>query len=294
MRSWATLLALFAAVLGLGLWVYYKGERQPDAAYALSALRAHDVKRVRFERPQRSPGEGTGAPGTTQEPATSSAVVLERTAADWRIVAPFPARADSFQVERMLSILDARSGARYRADDLPRYGLDRPLAVVTLQDQTFAYGAINTMTREQYVLTRDQVYLVPLAYVTGLPRDVDSLLAKQILGAGEAPARFELPGFSVTHADGRWTLSSASNDASADERHAWVDRWRHATALRTARSGAHPPVDIRVHLEDGRTIDFGIVQRDTELVLLRHDEGIEYHFPADAGRRLLSPPGAQP
>jgi hypothetical protein len=36
----------------------------------------------------------------------------------------------------------------------------------------------------------------------------------------------------------------------------------------------------------------GIVQRAPELVLVRQDEGVEYHFVAAVARRLLAPPGA--
>ena len=293
MRSWLALCALLAAVVGLGAWVYNRNQSAPVAAYALSELKASDVRRVRFERPQRSVADGGTPPAAGQVPSSGS-VSLERSELDWRIVAPFSARADTFQVERLLSILDARSSSRYRSEDLARFGLDKPFAVVTLQDQTFGYGAINTLTREQYVLTRDQVYLVPLAYVTGLPRDADSLLSKQILGSAETPSRFDLPDFSVAHEDGKWTVSGPANEAGADERHAWVDRWRHTAALRAVRSIARPSADVRVQLADGRTLVFGILQRDPELVLLRQDEAIEYHFAAEAGRRLLEPPSPKP
>ena len=50
---------------------------------------------------------------------------------------------------------------------------------------------------------------------------------------------------------------------------------------------------VTVALKDGRSLALGILQREPELVLLRADEGIQYHFFADVGRRLLLPPGAK-
>ena len=119
--------------------------------------------------------------------------MLERQDATWRMTSPLQARADAFQVGRVLSILGARSTVRYRADDLARFGLDRPLAKVTVDDQSFTYGALNTTTREQYVLTGESVYVVPLSHGAALPREPDALIARELFAPGETPVRFELP-----------------------------------------------------------------------------------------------------
>jgi hypothetical protein len=193
----------------------------------------------------------------------------------------------------MLSILDARSAVRYPASDLVRYGLDKPQAALTLDDQRFAYGAINNMTREQYVATGDAVYLVPLAYITALPRNADSVLALRVFASDEKPVRFTLPQFTVGFGEGKWTVTPQADDRSADERNAWVDAWVNAAAIRAEHtSRAASPEQITVDLRDGRTITLSIQQREPELVLLRHDERVEYHLFAEAGKRLIAPPGA--
>ena len=277
MRSWLTLALLGAVVAALGAWVYFKPSARDADTHALSGLKSADVKRVRVER------FDAGKPAPV--------IVLERQAAGWRMTAPVAARAEPGQVERLLGILDARAAARYPASGLDRYGLVQPQAKLTIEDQVFAYGAINTMTREQYVLTADAVYVVPIARSTTLPRDADALLARTLFAPGEVPVRFELPGFAMTLEDGTWKLAPGT-EASADERNAWVDGWRHATALRAAlHDGSTPAATIRIALKDGRTLELGILQRDPDLVLLRADEGIQFHFIADAAKRLLSPPG---
>jgi hypothetical protein len=211
----------------------------------------------------------------------------------WVMTAPFTARGESIPIERMLSILDARSTVQYAATDLERYGLDKPQAVLTLEDQSFAFGAINNMTREQYVLTRNSVYLVPLAYITALPRTADALLALRLFGQDEVPVRFEFPDFTAELRTGAWTLSPASDDVSPDERNAWADSWRNASSTRAARSDNRAASqNITVGLKDGRSIGVGILQREPELVLLRRDEGIQYHL-GDAGGKLLDRPGVR-
>lgn len=275
MRSWITLGVLLAAVLALGAWIYLKPSARDAATYPISTLKAAQVKRVKLERPD-----------------STQPVVLEKKDAAWRLTAPFAARADDFQVGRMLSILDARAAVRYPATELARYGLDRPVARLAVDDEGFSFGGLNKMTREQYVQKGDAVYVLPLAPGASLPRDAEALVSRALLSADEVPLRFALPGFSVTLADGAWRVEPARNDASADERVAWVDAWRHASAIRVTRhAGGAPSASISVMLKDGATLKLGVVDREPELVLLRDDEGLQYHFPAAVAKRLLSPPG---
>lgn len=294
MRSWASLAALFVIVLALGTWIYYKPPANVVDTHALSALKSGEVKRIRFQRvtPVDSTAATSESSTQAQQAAGSVVIVLDRRNDSWLMTTPGVARAEKFQVERMLSILEARSAVRYTAADLSRYSLDKPQVTLTLDDQVFAYGAINNMTREQYVLTGNAIYLVPLAYSIGLPRSVDALLALRLFDGDEAPVRFELPQFSVALRDGTWTVTPTTHDMGPDERHAWVDTWRNASAIRVARSvKGDSSEEVKVGLKDGRTITFAILQREPELVLLRRDEGVEYHFFGDSGKRLVAPPG---
>lgn len=280
MRSWLSLALLCAVVAALGAWVYLKPSARDAHTHALSMLIAKDVKRVRVER-------------VAAEKASPAAIALEREEAGWRMSAPLGGRVDTGQIGRLLEILDARSAGRYPATDLARYGLDRPQAKLTIDDQVFAFGAINTMTREQYVLKGDAVYAVPIVYASVLPRDAEALLARTLFAPGENPVRFELPGFVLALEDGTWKLTPAIGESGADERNAWVDAWRHAIAIRAApHDGGVPATTIKVALKDGRTLELGLLQSEPDLVLLRADERVQFHFPADAAKRFLSPPGA--
>ena len=287
MRTWISLALLATVVAALGAWLYLKPAARDSETQTLSALKSADVKRVRVER-----FNVAQAPSPGSKPQL--AVALERHEDNWRITAPFAARADTFQVGRLLMILDARSAVRYPAADLARFALDRPSAKVTLEDQVFAFGAINTTTREQYVLTGDSVYLIPLGPGAALPRDPNALIARELFAPGETPVRLELPEVTAALQDGTWRIEPAQKDASADDRVAWIGMWQHAIALRAARyDGAAPAQTARVTLKQGPPVTMGIAQREPELVLVRTDEGVAYHFAGGIGKRLLSPPGAR-
>ena len=297
MRSWISLALLCVTVAALGAWVYYRPHVSSTESHALSQLAAKDVKRIRLERSvaaQSTAGETeTSQADAAQPPPPALAIELERRDDGWRMTSPYAARAEAFQVERLLSILDARSSGRLPATNLERYGLHEPAVKVTLDGQSFAFGAVNTTTREQYVLTRDAVYAIALAQRSAVPRDADALIARSVFAPGESPVAFELPGVTASLQDGAWVFTSPEG-ASADERSAWVDAWRRATAVRAMRHDGRVPGDnVNVKLGDGRTVAIGVLQREPELVLLRADEGIQYHFFTDTAKRLLAPPGAK-
>lgn len=280
LRSWLSLAALFVLVAGLGAWIYFKPAAPASASHALSALKPQDVTRIRLERPARD-----NAPAVT--------VALERAGEGWRMTRPLPARAETMQIERLLALLDAQSVARYPARDLERYGLDRPLATITLNDHAFAFGAVNDTTREQYVLAGEHVYAIPLALRTSLPRDAGALISRALFAPAETPVRFELPGFTASLDDGSWVFTPPGEDPGPDARNGWAGAWRQATAVHSAPHDGRQPVEkISVGLKDGTTLTLGIQQREPELVLLREDEGIHYHFLSGMAKRLLSAPGA--
>jgi hypothetical protein len=281
-RSWLSLLALGLVVAALGAWIYQKPEAGESRTYALSATKPAAVTRVKLSRPGADQASG----------AAANAIVLERHNGEWRMSEPYAARADAFQVERLISILEARSSVRYDAADAARFGLAAPMAVLETDGETFAYGAINPTTREQYVLAGGKVYVVPLNYAATLPRNVEALLSKKLFGAEEIPVRFDLPDFTVALEDGTWAVAPIASEAGPDERNTWVAAWREASALTVARhTGPAPEREISVVLKDGRTVTLGIAQAAPDVVLVRKDEGIAYQFFGGAGRKLLAPPG---
>jgi hypothetical protein len=191
MRSWLSLLLMAIAVGALAYWLLHAPEESREAEpYAVSTLKPGDVTRIELA-------------GKARADTAAGEIVLEKRDAVWRFLAPFKARADAQPLERMLAILEARSNARYAASDLARYGLDTPLATLTANDQTIAYGSINPATREQYVLAGNHVLPVSAAYAAALPRSIEALLAKSLFAPDERqPVRFDLPGYTVALQDG--------------------------------------------------------------------------------------------
>ena len=273
-RQWLNV-ALLAAVALLALFAYFKPHKS-EPEHPLSALKAADVRKIRIDV------------------AGSPPLVLERTASDWRLAAPVVARADSFQTQRLLAILDATSKDRLPAAGLARFDLNEPYARVTIDQQTFSFGAVNQMSREQYVQTQDGVYLVSLRYGAALPKSALQLVSRQLFAADEAPVAFEFKEFSLAQQDGKWVMAPAAADMSQDDINRWIDEWRLATALAVqAADNRKPLTTLKVRLGSGSDLTLAVLPRDPELTLARSDQPFQYQFAGETAKRLLAPPAAQ-
>ena len=132
--------------------------------------------------------------------------------ADWIQSAPFPARTDASKAPRLLDLLGAQAKTTYPATDLGRFDLDQPFARMTIDDQVFAFGTVNAITNEQYVLTGDTVYLVSPVHGFALPTQIDSLASHLLLADDEVPTAFVLPGATIELRDGKWVRTPPPAD----------------------------------------------------------------------------------
>lgn len=274
-KTWITLGALLAGVIALGLFVWLKPPKPQAATFALSALKSGDARTLRVLR--------KGKP----------VAVLEKRGAEWFITEPLKAPADDFQVLRVLAILDAKSAFQYPATDLAKFELDTPQTEIIVNDQRFAFGAINTVTRDQYVLTQQQVFPVALNYGAAVPAEAEALLRKSVLARGDTPVRFEFGAFTVATDSKKWSATPSAGDLSQDDYNRWVAQWREGSGLRTEMLDKRKPAsEIHITLKDGAKVTLGVVQTEPELVLQRADLGLQFVFVSDVGKRMISPPAA--
>jgi len=183
--------AVLAAVLVLGWFAYYMPRRNGPVEYPLSALKAGTVKHIRIERRDRPP------------------IVLEMKGGRWFLTAPLAARAETFNVWRLLAILDAKASSRLAAGDLSRFDLDRPDSRLIVEGQSFSFGMVNAIASEQYVLTGNNVYTVGPRYGAALPSDFTQLIERRLFADVEVPVGLDLGNFSVRNSNGKWIVESA-------------------------------------------------------------------------------------
>ena len=272
-KSWIALGALAACVIALGLFVWLKPPRLQDPAHAVSTLKPADARTLRVLRKGRT------------------LAALEKRNGQWFMTEPIPAPADDFQVLRLLAVLEAKSALQYPASEAAKFELDQPATELIIDDQLFAFGAINTVTREQYMLTQNQIFPLEMRFAAAVPVQPLALLRRSVLAPNDTPLRFEFGGFVVATDEKKWSTAPPAGDLSQDDYNRWVAQWRDGSALRTEVSDARKAAtEIHITLKDGARITLGIVQTEPELIVRRTDLGLQFVFVGDVGKQMMSPP----
>jgi hypothetical protein len=145
---------LLVAVVALAAFIYLKPDK---SGFKLSTTAPDRVAQIRIE--------ARGRPG----------ILLRRGREAWEIVSPIKGRADQDAVNRILSILKAKSDQRIEAKQLSRFGLDVPVLRLTLDAEEFDFGMLNPLTQQQYVKTANGIYLVSPKYaLIPAPSDLEA------------------------------------------------------------------------------------------------------------------------
>ena len=277
-RTWLNI-GIAALAVALVAFLYFSPPRDPSASqehFALIPERAENISRIEIER------------------RGQSAIVLERGERQWRMTEPRTARLDEVQLSRVLDVARFRAMQRMGAEDLGRFELDKPWAQIRFDRHAVDFGTTNAVTQELYLRSGDHVYAVPARLAAAIPGNAAKLLAHRLFAPDEQPVAFELKDFSVRHDGVRWLLSPSDPSLSQDDLIRWVDRWRLASSVVTQPAGSKTQrgESIRIELRDARTIVLGIHERTPDLVLLREDERLQYHFAASQAATLLAAPNA--
>ena len=264
-------LAVLTAAL---IWVvFFKPEtRSGKIPYPLSTLTAASVGEI------------------TITPANRPRVVLTQRKGEWFVTEPFNARADMSRVENLLGLLSAQSANRLAAQDLTRFGLDKPLARVRVGTQEFAFGGTQPLTDQLYVLTQGAVYLISPVYFVDVAKQASDYISKQFFDDQAVPVAFTFSRFTLTRHAGQWHMTPAAALRSQDDANMFADEWRHALAMSVAPEAMPKSAEaVTVTLHSGKVVNIQITRGADEWVLRRDDTGLAYHFTPQAAKRLLEP-----
>jgi hypothetical protein len=292
-NRWLLNLVLLTLVVGIAAFLHL---RKPDTAqtaaeFEISNLKMGGFTAVKVEFPAQAP------------------VAFEKVDGLWRMTAPYKSRADQMSVQRILSIIAAKTKTKLPVTDLAKYGLDNPSLKLKLTDasatHTFAFGTYNPVTEEQYVSFNDAVYLLPGSYSEAATTQAIELVDKHSLAPAEVK---QVVGMDLSRleqweeirlnvdldAQGKWNISTPKAKPTQNEMNEWLDfTWKQGQATSVEfytpdRKATLPSFEVK--LKDGKKIHFDKMQESPEYLLARPDEGIIYHFPNDVGFSMTNPP----
>lgn len=271
-------LIMLATIVGLMVFIYLKPQSQGVQEYSISSGSVEAVQSLHIIVRQQ------------QE------IELKRLDNRWHLIKPVHARAEEKKVGDILQILAATSQQRFPLADLGRFGLDQPNARLYVDDEYFGFGGFAPTTHQQYVATGDHIYLISPHYVLALPSSANDLISGELLTSNEIPVRFELNHLTAELQNENWhvTMPHAGEALGKEAIKHWTQLWQttHAGAVTLGQAFDSDFVEkdfIKISLQSGQKIDLKVLQSETEIVFLRIDDGIGYHFSVDAGQQLLDP-----
>jgi hypothetical protein len=224
---------------------------------------------------------------------------------NWRMISPHNARADEFYVYRILSLLAASSLEKLKTDDLSKYGLDRPNLKITFLgdglEELFLFGTYNPINEDQYVLYRDNVYLISGGYSETSSFMPVELIDKNPIAKSEKIKSFDFSRLEqwqdsrlkLNYSNSSWDVKGKGLSIIQSDMNEWYEMtWKNIPAKSVEPYKLDERVGYKsfeILLKNNKRLNFYRIQESPELLLFRKDEGLLYHFPSDLGFTMLNP-----
>lgn len=210
----------------------------------------------------------------------------------WQMVTPYQLAANEFRVDSILRLVEASSHSRHDISKLDKasFKLDKPEVVVTFDDTVkVMFGGNEPLKHHRYVQVENQLHLISdTAYyhVSGKPT---SLVSLQLLPKNSSIKAIQLPDRKLELKDGRWQVENEPKDMASDAVTQLLNEWKLAQALDIFKANEKPGKEkILIYIEgQEQPIEFAIVKRKPDFVLLRKDKGVQYQLTEDSAERLL-------
>jgi len=285
---WLTNIGLLVIVLITSLysWTIFQKEPVESAKFELTKFKLSDFDELKIDFPSKI--------------STHFKIIDNH----WRMLSPHKARADQLYVYRILSILATSSLEKLSADDLSKYGLDQPNLKMTflgnnLKEVIF-FGTYNPINEDQYVLYKDNVFLISGGFSETASFMPVELIEKNPIAKSEIIKSFDFSRLEQWQ-DSRLKLNYSNNVWSVEGKSLSivqfdVNEWYEMTWKNIPAKSVEPyKMDQRVGyksfdiLLNNKKLTFYRIQESPELLLFRKDEGLLYHFPSDLGFTMLNP-----
>ena len=268
------LLLLLVAGIAAFLWFKPKKVEEKPTEYKLSTQKPDDIKRIEVSLRKGTP------------------VVLELEGEQWFITSPFRARADNFEARRLAELVRAVSDQKLPATDLGRFELEPPFATVALGKQVFTFGTINKLLKAQYVMTEGAVYMVNPQYAQAIPPQPERMADNRLWTTPEQQiVSVQLPKFKVEQVDGNWVITPKPPiTPTQDDLNRFIDEWKLSSGTLTEPAKLKPgKEEAVVKMKDGKTVTVNLASRGTEYIVIRADEGLQWHLSRETARRMFEP-----
>lgn len=265
----------------IALAVIEPGSNETPAATTLTQLKAEDIHTIRVH-----------SPGHTD-------VELEKIDGLWKMLAPYTAPANQERLNQLLKITDATSLATYTAvnTDAQQLKLDAPSLTLTLNGIRLDFGGTAPLGGSRYVRIDKSIHLITDRYSHLVQGVATNLISPKLLTASSQITGLQLPTLNIILVDGHWQRANQqAAKINPDQLQQLLDEWRNARAFNvqaldaTLETSATESPQTVIVTTDNLSLRFILLRTVDEIILQRHDLGLQYHFSPETGQQLLTLP----
>ncbi len=285
--SYLTNLILLAIVIAL-LWLSQQEQPAEQQASTLSSLDTEAIELIQIAR------------------SGKVNLRLERQQNHWILTEPFNARANPTRINLLLSLLRAPVHGEFQPMDqsaLDQFGLSNPDVILSMNNEQFAFGGVESLSENRYVLHQGMIFLVQDDVTPLLTASAGSFVDNRLIPESNQLTRLTLPAaddeqkvrFSLQ--EGEW--HSDNSELSTDAIKTLVDSWQHAYAMQVrylpnAQLNAMTEPHIKLWLADqAEPMQLLMRQNGQTLQLINPALRLQYDFPLAIKSQLLPSPPKQ-
>lgn len=223
------------------------------------------------------------------ELTNQESLVFAKRDGHWWLASPFQAPANDIRIRQLLNIAKAESRVHYplKPEELGKFELDKPKAVLNLGSFTLLFGGSEPIDKLRYVQVGNTLHLVADDFSHHLLAKATDYVDKKLLPEEAKLKELSLPGLSAKLNDkGQWNLEPPGDAPAMSE---LANTWQSARAIEVKRQEGQARGDtIHIVLTNGQSLEFVVMQREPDVLLVRPDWKLEYMVAVESGKRLLS------
>ena len=260
----------------VGLYWFNNQEMVDNKPLQLTILEQNNVQNITISRPN------------------STNVTLEKTALGWKVTQPFQAKANTTRINLLLSLLNTASYAQLdNSKSLQQFGLSSDSVQLTLDDQVFQFGDVESISNHRYVLHKKIIHLTEDKVMPLLNASASSFIENRLFAKESHIQQIKLPlrndddslstqTLTIENMEGHWRSKSTTH--TADQLSELVNSWQNTHALQVVpvNESMHrdpEPVIIEIQFKEPiKSREFELQLRNNALFLIDTETTLRYQF----------------
>lgn len=268
-----------------GLYWYNNQEAAVRKQQQLTMLDQHHIQHITISRPN------------------STDITLGKLASGWQLVCPFQAQANITRIKLLLSLLNTASYAQLDSSaSLQQFGLSSNFVQLTLDDQVFQFGDVESISNHRYVLHNNIIHLTEDKVMPLLNANASSFIENRLFTKESHIQQIRLPfrndddslspqTMMIENMEGHWR--SKSTQYTADQLSKFISSWQHTYALQVVpvNDSMHrdpEPVIIKILFKEQiESREFELQLGNNALFLIDTEAKLRYQFSKVMAKLLL-------